>query len=49
MNNREKLWQHFVESGNPMSYVAYRQQAKKDDVQPRGFSSRATRISHENL
>ena len=46
MNNREKLWKHFTESGNPMSYMAYRQQAKKDDVTPLDFDNA---LVNENL
>jgi hypothetical protein len=34
VTNRERLWQHFEQTGNPMSYVAYRHQAKKDKIEP---------------
>ena len=47
MNNREKHWQHFVESGNPISYIAYRQQAKRDELPPRALSTRNN--PHEDI
>ena len=31
MKNHEQLWQHFINSGNPMSYIAYRHANKKED------------------
>jgi len=46
MTNREKHWQHFVQSGNPISYIAYRQQAKKDDITPRALRHNPHQISH---
>ena len=30
MNNHEQLWQHFIHSGNPMSYIAYRHANKNE-------------------
>ncbi|MCL2364048.1 MAG: hypothetical protein FWC71_05240 [Defluviitaleaceae bacterium] len=48
MINREKLWQHFEQTGNPMSYIAYRQQSKSDDRMPRAFTHSPTLPSHED-
>ncbi|MCL2202344.1 MAG: hypothetical protein FWB88_00175 [Defluviitaleaceae bacterium] len=48
MTNSEKHWQNFIASGNPMSYIAYRQQAKKDDLIPRGMNATAS-TRHEDL
>ena len=31
MKNHEQLWQHFINSGNPMSYIAYRHANKKSN------------------
>ncbi|MCL2499370.1 MAG: hypothetical protein FWE90_03420 [Defluviitaleaceae bacterium] len=47
MKHREKLWLHFIESGNPMSYIAYRQLIKKDALRPYETEDRNT--AHENL
>ena len=49
MNNREKHWQHFLDSGNPMSYIAYREQAKKDSVRPFDLSGRVEKASFEDV
>ncbi|MCL2605103.1 MAG: hypothetical protein FWD90_11550 [Defluviitaleaceae bacterium] len=47
MNHREKLWRHFIESGNPMSYIAYRQLLKRDAARPHPTDE--SEITHENL
>ena len=48
MNTREKHWQHFLDSGNPISYIAYREQAKKDAVKPLDINRRFTNVLNEN-
>jgi hypothetical protein len=47
MKYRERLWQHFIESGNPMSYIAYRKLIKKDAARP--FVLDDTDIPRENI
>jgi hypothetical protein len=47
MNHREKLWLHFIESGNPMSYIAYRQLIKRDATRP--YKPDKKPPEHENL
>jgi hypothetical protein len=47
MKHRDRLWQHFVESGNPMSYIAYRQIAKREAA--RQLSLENYDAPHEDL
>ncbi|MCL2187905.1 MAG: hypothetical protein FWB87_03990 [Defluviitaleaceae bacterium] len=49
MNTREKHWQHFLDSGNPISYIAYREQSKKDAVKPFDLDRRVSRVANENI